>query len=804
MSQNIDQAPPQHQPQRVRLKSNKTIATHHQYACLRCRSRRVKCDKTLTGCAHCAAHRQPCVYSARRPRKSHKSTKSSGTTTASLARKILLPANPASSLSCIPALERRSDSEETTVDGTEWDSSGQALDDGEEEEAVVPQDFRNSAYRVQTCTKGGDRLLIDSNGGCHFVGSEKVEQVMYCEQVLRTHPQEAGGELAIKQNPKISRNLDPNALLSASLYNEQDTSVCHPPADIMHVLWNHFVQNVDIMAKVIYKPAVFELIQRAANNRLPSNLGTDESLLFAIWLASAITLTPTQCAHLTQTSQQTLLQRYTQALTHSLHKHSWPTTQTLSILQALTLYLIFSPENARATWMLSGMALSIAQAMGMHTDGSSYPAFSVIETEVRRRVWWTLCQLDVRISENCGLQSHVPFFATTKMPLHINDSDLSSCSSDGTVQERDRFSEMTPSLIKIEMAWTGLRVRRVRSFSSSSPSSAENEEDIRQIIQTQITRYRTKYLPYFFPSSSSSSESSQQHQQSEIHRLSELGTHLIIARLQKLQFDHSTTTSSALSREEQLLQHNTAILQIAHALPQKYKAYGWFFRCAYSKWHAVAYLLVQLCKISPSPSYGSGCSTSCSTKQRYSLDIIQQAYTTIDAAFAEWGGNTSTNSQENQRKSGPSSSSSYSPSSTSPEEKEAKAINPRSSIYNPLLQLYSRAQAVRSSLLIELGPAAPAIEYPISLSNECDSNPSKSGGDVPITDMISMLDNENPPALIPPPLPPSTMTMQNNNNNALLSSFDPFFGSYITAGEEGSLYEGTGWEEQFDLWVQDF
>jgi hypothetical protein len=49
-----------------------TNPARHQYACLRCRARRVRCDKILTGCAHCASHAAQCVYSARRPRKTNK------------------------------------------------------------------------------------------------------------------------------------------------------------------------------------------------------------------------------------------------------------------------------------------------------------------------------------------------------------------------------------------------------------------------------------------------------------------------------------------------------------------------------------------------------------------------------------------------------------------------------------------------------------------------------------------------------------------------------------------------------------
>jgi hypothetical protein len=44
----------------------------HQYACITCRSRKVKCDRVITGCAECRRAKIQCVYSPRRSRKSQK------------------------------------------------------------------------------------------------------------------------------------------------------------------------------------------------------------------------------------------------------------------------------------------------------------------------------------------------------------------------------------------------------------------------------------------------------------------------------------------------------------------------------------------------------------------------------------------------------------------------------------------------------------------------------------------------------------------------------------------------------------
>ena len=95
-------------------------------------------------------------------------------------------------------------------------------------------------------------------------------------------------------------------------------------------------------------------------------------------------------------------------------------------------------------WMLSGTAIRIAQAMGMHKDSASF-SMSEIDIEVRRRVWWTLCLLDNRISDDCGLETNVPITMDTKLPCHVNDSDIGTGDIEALVP-RTEFTEMTVRL----------------------------------------------------------------------------------------------------------------------------------------------------------------------------------------------------------------------------------------------------------------------------------------------------------------------------------------------------------------------
>ncbi|KAF2787266.1 hypothetical protein K505DRAFT_223062, partial [Melanomma pulvis-pyrius CBS 109.77] len=49
-------------------------------------------------------------------------------------------------------------------------------------------------------------------------------------------------------------------------------------------------------------------------------------------------------------------------------------------------------------WLQLGVAIRMAQGLGVHRDGSNF-GLRPIEIEVRRRIWAQICVLDVRFAE---------------------------------------------------------------------------------------------------------------------------------------------------------------------------------------------------------------------------------------------------------------------------------------------------------------------------------------------------------------------------------------------------------------------
>lgn len=71
-------------------------------------------------------------------------------------------------------------------------------------------------------------------------------------------------------------------LLHTSPSSKQNLHRDHPPPEIMLALWDYYSIHVDRMAKVLYKPEIQALVNRASRN-ISSVTMHETPLLYAIW-----------------------------------------------------------------------------------------------------------------------------------------------------------------------------------------------------------------------------------------------------------------------------------------------------------------------------------------------------------------------------------------------------------------------------------------------------------------------------------------------------------------------------------------
>ena len=201
----------------------------------------------------------------------------------------------------------------------------------------------------------------------------------------------------------------------------------HPPAERMYQLWQIYIENIDPLTKILHVPTLRPAIQKAVSNIeiLPRSF---EAFMFAIYAAAVMSLDDGECQQRFSEPRKNLLSRYISATKAALSRAQFMATTSLVVLQALVLHLLTVRDiyEPRAVWTLTGVAVRIAEGMGLERDGQ-YLGLPQFETEMRRRIWWQLKTHDFRTAELCGQQKFRDLDTgpeRTKWPSNVNDDDL--------------------------------------------------------------------------------------------------------------------------------------------------------------------------------------------------------------------------------------------------------------------------------------------------------------------------------------------------------------------------------------------
>lgn len=284
---------------------------------------------------------------------------------------------------------------------------------------------------------------------------------------------------------------------------KSNTRVRHPPPDRIHQLWQIFIENVDPLTKIVHVPTLQPAIQKAASNigAVPRSF---EALMFAIYGAAVMSLKDDECKQRLGEPRKILLSRYISAAKAALSRAKFMGTISLVVLQALVLHLlsvrdIYAP---RAVWSLTGVAVRIAQSMGLERDGASLglPPF---ETELRRRIWWQLKTHDFRTAELCGLSKFRDLetgAGSTNWPTNINDDQLYPGMT-SLVAESIALTDNIFIAVRYELAnFAASRVAKFRQeginpsqwdlhASGSVVERGESLKEIEEILETKYLRY---------------------------------------------------------------------------------------------------------------------------------------------------------------------------------------------------------------------------------------------------------------------------------------------------------------------------
>lgn len=287
-----------------------------------------------------------------------------------------------------------------------------------------------------------------------------------------------------------------------------------------------------------------------------------------------------------------LITQYRFALEQALAKAEFITSPELVLLQAFILFLVLvrRHDDTRFSWTLTGLAIRIGQSMGLHRDGTFLPGLTPLEIEMRRRLFWALCILDLRSAEDQGTElTIVERTFDTELPLNINDSDISEDTKE-LPPSRQGASDMTFSLIRYEIC---AQARSLYVVSSTHPgqgpkdaavSLEEKERMVRNIYQGVEEKYfkdqPTSCNPMLWTAAN-------------IARVITAKMTLVI--YQPMLFPGSDGEVLSEDIRERIFTAATEIFEYNHQLNSdpRSRPWKWLFQ-TYTQWHAVAYVLMEV------------------------------------------------------------------------------------------------------------------------------------------------------------------------------------------------------------------
>ncbi len=390
----------------------------------------------------------------------------------------------------------------------------------------------------------------------------------------------------------------------------------HPQETRIFTLWQIYLENVDPLLKIMHVPTTQAQILRACSH-LDTIPPPVEALMFAIYYA-AVTSLQTSTQSLLSEEPGVLLDRYKFGLEQALVKANFMTMPDMPALQALTLYLISARQSIDKiyVWTMVGLLYRLATKIGLHRDPSSFglPPFMA---EMRRRLWWQICILDVRTAEDNDMDPLIcEHNFDTKYPTNVNDGDLDMNMVEPLPDSKHR-TDMLFCLTRFQISYLARKLVFSEKFTADNGYPSLTLLEKTQLIDDTLKGLEDNYLRLC-------------DQQIPVCFLTVTASRLVLAKMKLTIHQPTQNGSSKLSQEqfEGLASSSIEIMEFAHQLRAnaKYSRWTWLFQ-QYVEWDAVAFLLHSL-SISPLPLMAS------------------RAWEAIAAFLEDWKGHATNESYE--------------------------------------------------------------------------------------------------------------------------------------------------------------
>ncbi|CAJ2506557.1 Uu.00g006870.m01.CDS01 [Anthostomella pinea] len=214
-----------------------------------------------------------------------------------------------------------------------------------------------------------------------------------------------------------------------------------------------FSENINTLLQIVHMPTVNQMARSSRAGSANSLTPVSEALMFSIYYAAVTSMEEDDVAMNFGATKTDLNLKYRLGLEYALAKADFLNVPDIVLVQAFAifLFLVRLHDSPRFGWMMTGLVIRMAQALGMHRDGSHFGHLTPFEVEMRRRVWWALCALDMRASDDQGSDITISSNSfDTRLPLNINDADFGPDTKE-MPPPREGFTDATVAIVSSEI-----------------------------------------------------------------------------------------------------------------------------------------------------------------------------------------------------------------------------------------------------------------------------------------------------------------------------------------------------------------
>ncbi|KAI0966474.1 fungal-specific transcription factor domain-containing protein [Xylaria arbuscula] len=471
------------------------------------------------------------------------------------------------------------------------------------------------------------KLVLNEKGKVRYVNNafwskitEEIEALRSETQRLTDDSSDSSGDEAspVTADPQSDRHIDHHGFIFGYSSSNVDLRSLHPLPSQVLFYWQVYMENVDPIIKLLHVPTMTKIVKELRSDMSTMTPGV-EALMFAIYLAAITSMEQDEVAMNFGAEKLQLIARYRFATEQALAKANCVTSSELVVLQAFVLFLILVRryDDTKFSSALTGLVVKIAQSLGLHRDGTHFDNISPFDIEMRRRLWWAICVLDLRSAEDQGCElTVVERSFDTSFPLNVNDDDISPDMTDFP-PERLGSTDMTFCLIRYEICGLSRRLHTASSGLSPCPkdsrSTPQEQEDKLIEMYEHIDQKYLKLCP--------------DKETDLLNWVSATIARLIMSKMSLVIYQPlmpSTGTELSSDVRDRLFMASIEVVEYSRILNSEHKIrrWRWLFQ-TYNQWHAVAYLLLEVCRRSWSASVERGWIALNATFQDKNLDFAK-------------------------------------------------------------------------------------------------------------------------------------------------------------------------------------